>query len=127
MRAHLREKLAEEKPVDENSFKRQLGEMTWKDVRDGPERLEVEDWEKRDLIEAQRMARRLSREFGSHLHQKAHIFARALLILDTKLPIKLVQSEAWKHGVITAKSEVDPTRRTTASVSLVGNLAVPIS
>jgi hypothetical protein len=95
MRAKLREKLEKEKPDDATSHKRQLGELAWKDIRDDREKLALEDWEKKALVEANRMARRLSREFGNQLHRKAHILAQALVILDSKMPMLMVESEAW--------------------------------
>lgn len=95
MRAKLRERLDKDKPDDATSHKRQLGEQAWKDIRDDREKTDLQDWEKRDLAEANRMARRLSREFGSRLHSKAHILAQALVILDSKMPMLMVGSEAW--------------------------------
>jgi len=95
MRAKLRHRLEEDKPEDATSHKRQLGEQAWKDIRDNREKLGLEEWEKRDLAEANRMARRLSREFGSQLHRKSHILAQALVILDGKMPMRMVASEAW--------------------------------
>src|SRR5205085_12030552 len=62
MRAKLREKLEKDKPENATSYKRQLGEQAWKDIRDDREKLALEDWEKKDLAEANRLARRLDRE-----------------------------------------------------------------
>jgi hypothetical protein len=95
MRSKLREKLEAEKPEEVTSYRRQLGEQPWKDIRAGTEKLEIEDWEKKDLMEAHRIARRLKREFGDHLHRKAHILAHAIAILDDKLPMRMIESEAW--------------------------------
>jgi hypothetical protein len=108
MRAKLREKLEADKPEDVTSLKRQLGERTWKDVRnDDLDKPEPEDWEKRQLAEAHRMAKRLNHEFGGRLHQKAHILARALVICDDKLPLKMVQSEAWEDHMEDIKVYAD--------------------
>lgn len=108
MRAKLREKLDAVKPEDVTSFKRQLGEATWKDVRsDDLDKRQPEDWEKKQLAEAHRMAKRLLHEFGGRLHQKAHILARALVICDDKLPLKMVQSEAWEDHMEDIKAYTD--------------------
>lgn len=94
MRKKLREKIEQDKPDDETSYRCELGGMRWRDVRDGGVR---EEWtDEKTLAEATRMADRLYKQFGS-LHKKAHILALALTLRDAKLPMRLIQSEAWEE------------------------------
>ena len=88
----LKAQIKEAKPECETSFRRDVGGKKWRHVRDGIK----EDWtDDKTLAEAKRMSARLYKEFGS-LHRKAHIFALALTLHDTKLPALLMESEAWE-------------------------------
>jgi hypothetical protein len=113
MRAKLREKLEEWRSSKdyqaggERSFQCQLGEMSWKDIRADRDQTPVEDWEKKQLAEAHRLARRLNKEFNGKLHRKAHILARALVICDSDLPLKMIQAEAWEDHLEDIKAYTD--------------------
>jgi hypothetical protein len=103
MRKELKAKIEQAKPECETTYRRELGGMKWRHVRDGIK----EDWtDDKTLAEAKRMSARLYKEFGS-LHRKAHIFALALTLHDTKLPALLMESEAWEEHLQQIKENAE--------------------
>jgi hypothetical protein len=103
MRKKLKAKIEEAKPVCETTYRCEQGGMKWRHVRDDIK----EDWtDDKTLAEAKRMSARLYKEFGS-LHRKAHIFALALTLHDTKLPSLLMESEAWEEHLQQIKENVE--------------------
>lgn len=92
MRKKLREQLEADNPADEQAHRYVLAGETWRNIRDG-QKFEG-DWDDYEMQEARRMAKLLLRNFGG-LHKKAHIFARAITLVDDKLPALMNGSAAW--------------------------------
>jgi hypothetical protein len=98
----MRKKLKE--LLEQNKDPHQLGGEKWRHIRDGQQfEGDMDDYETQ---EAHRMAKLLQRNFGG-LHRKAHIFARAITILDDKLPERMIKSEAWQDHLEELKEYVE--------------------
>ncbi|MGY2935978.1 transposase-like protein [Bradyrhizobium sp. GM6.1] len=104
MRKKLRERLEADNPADVRTHRHHLAGEKWKHIRDG-EQFDG-DWESYEMQEARRMVKLLLRNFGG-LHKKAHIFARAITLLDTKLPALMIESEAWEQHLQEIKEDVE--------------------
>jgi hypothetical protein len=104
MRKKLREKLETAKPKDVTGYRHHLASEAWRHIRDG-QQFEG-DWDDYEMQQAAKMAERLRRNFGG-LHKKAHILARAITLLDDKLPALMIGSEAWQDHLQEVRNDVE--------------------